>query len=56
MLDDNRQVIVAQRLDSNTGHKLGLSEYERESYNSRLPEINLIIDVLPRKPIKQNSH
>ena len=45
-LDDNRQVIVAKSLDSNSGHKLGLSEDEREIYNNRLPEVNLIIDAL----------
>ena len=52
ILDDNRQVVVAQRLDSNAGHKLGLSEYEREGYNSRLSEISLIIDVLTEEANK----
>ena len=33
-------------MDSNSGHKLGLSEHERDIYNNRLPEINLIIDAL----------
>ena len=46
ILDDNRQVIVAKSLDSNSGDKLGLSEHEREIYNNRLPEINLTIDAL----------